>query len=122
MEQTNNTKLISLEEIAPLIHRTNKISIKKWLEENNIHFQKIGKHCYSLEAEVKCEILKGYAKSIQKKYPETWMELLKKIASDDIVYEMLLNKLSTEKYTQYPTTKLTLKSKKEKELLKSLMN
>jgi hypothetical protein len=122
LEQTNNLKLISVDKIAAMINVETNVSAKKWLLKNNIIFQKLGKHYYALEAEVKCEILMGYAKSIQKKYPEAWMELLKKIASDEIVYEMLLNKLSTEKYTQYPTTKLALKSKKEKELLKSIIN
>ncbi len=122
MEQTNKLKLISVDEIAAIINAETKVSAKKWLHKNNIIFQKLGKHYYALEAEVKCEVLIGYAKSIRKKYPETWVELLKKIANDELVYEMLLNKLSKATCIQQPTTKLTLKNKKEKELLKSLMN
>ncbi len=111
-----------MDEVASILNAETTISAKKWLLKNNIIFQKFGKQYYALEAEVKCEVLIGYAKNIQKKYPEVWMELLKKIATDDVVYEMLLNKLSKETFLKQPTTKIALKNNKEKELLKSLMN
>jgi hypothetical protein len=122
LEQKNNIKLISVDEVACLIKAKTLNSAKKWLHKNNITFQKLGGDYFALGAEVECEILTTYAKNIQKKYPEVWMELLKKIATDDVVYEMLLNKLSKETFLKQPTTKIALKNNKEKELLKSLMN
>jgi hypothetical protein len=122
LKQTNNLKLISLEEIAAMINTSNKISTKEWLKKNNIQLEKYGKSCFAMKAEVECELLKPYVNNLKKKYPYSWVELLKKIASDDIVFEMLLDKLSSEKKTLLPTTKITIKSKNDKKLYNTLIN
>lgn len=111
-----NLSILTIQEVGAKIKRKDFEATKKWLRNKNITIHKDGKQLFVYEIDVDTEIDKLKVIDLQKKYPDNWQEVYKKIAKEQSVYDMVLHSLGGVVFTR-PTTRVHPINKKESEFL-----
>jgi hypothetical protein len=107
--------ILTISEVASKIKLKDIETTKKWLRNKNITIHKDCKQLFVYEIDVDTEIDKIKVLDLQKKFPNSWQEIYRKITDDFSVYEMVIHSLGLDVLSN-PSTRLKPVNKKEHEL------
>lgn len=119
-DNSQNSKSLStltIQDVGVKIKITDGEAIKRWLKNKNIQIHKFPKGNYVYQVDVDCEIDKPFVKDLQRRFPNDWAQVYKKIAKDTAVYEMVVFSLSGE-FIEKPMAKIKTRNAEEKALFK----
>ena len=120
---TSNVQLLSLKDLSRLLSYSQIDSVRRWLNSKQIKIHHIGNRknvVFKIDYEVALMIEKGI--ELRNKYPSNWRELLWFYTTDDKIMELVCLYIDEKTLTNRRFKTIKPKTKKEKELIKELMN
>jgi len=120
---TSNVQLLSLKDLSILLSYSQIDSVKRWLDSKQIKIHHIGNRknvVFKIDYEVALMVEKGI--ELRNKYPSNWKELLWFYITDDKIMELVCLYIDEKTLTNRRFKTIKPKTKKEKELIKDLMN
>lgn len=112
--------IITLREVSAVLNYKNIDCTKKWLKKNGIKIQRIAKENVVYQIELDAVLEKPYVINLRNKHPQKWKEMYRVICKDQSLYELMIMELG-DSTAFFPTTKVSLRSKSDDKLYKSLL-
>ena len=120
---TSNVQLLSLKDLSILLSYSQIDSVKRWLDSQQIKIHHIGNRknvVFKIDYEVALMVEKGI--ELRNKYPSNWKELLWFYTTDDKIMDLVCFYIDEKTITNRRFKTIKPITKKEKELIKDLMN
>lgn len=120
---SSNVQLLSLKDLSRLLSYSQIDSVKRWLNSKEIKIHHIGNRknvVFKIDYEVTLMIEKGI--ELKNKFPSNWKELLWFYTTDDKIMGLVCFYIEQKTLTNRRFKTIKLKTKKEKELIKELIN
>jgi len=116
------TNLITLPlmKVGARIDLKNKKAITRWLVNNGISYHKQASKTVVYKIDFDFHFEKPFVLALKRKHPQKWKEMYRAVCTDDRLYNLMMISMDEEVAT-IPTTKVSLKSKKDEKIFKDLL-
>ena len=123
IEDTGILKSQSTLTLAQVSHRLNYKNehvTKRWLKNNGIQIHRLTKNNFVYQIDLDLELERPYVISLRNKYPQKWKDMYRVVCKDKSLYELMVMEMG-ESIPSIPMTKVSLRSKSDDKLYKSLL-
>ena len=118
--KSKSLETLTISEVSVLLNFKNDITTRKWLKNNGIQIHRLSKRNFIYQIDLDLVSDKPYVMGLKRKHPQNWKELYRCIVKDKSLYDLMLFEIDEEN-SFTPTTKVSIKSKTDQKLLKSLL-
>jgi hypothetical protein len=111
---------LTLAEVSIRLNYKNEHVTKRWLRKNGIQIHRLAKNNFVYQIELDLVLEKPYVISLRNKHPQKWKDIYRVVCKDISLYELMVMEMG--ELTQFiPMTKVSLRSKSDDKLYKSLL-
>jgi hypothetical protein len=119
--KSNSLETLTISEVSVLLCFKNDLTTRKWLKDNAIQIHRLTKRSFVYQIELDFVLDKPYVMDLKRKHPQNWRESYRCVAKDKSLYDLMILEIDKE-VCFTPTTKVSIKSKTDQKLFKSLVS
>lgn len=120
IEILKSQSTITLVEVSHRLNYKNDFVTKRWLKKNGIQVHRLAKNNVVHQIDLDLVLERPYVISLRNKHPQKWKDMYRVVCKDKSLYELMIMEI-TESTPSIPTTKVSLRSKSDDKLYKSLL-
>lgn len=111
---------LTLAQVSIRLNYKNEHVTKRWLKKNGIQIHRLAKNNFVYQIELDLVLERPYVTSLRNKHPQKWKDMYRVVCKDNSLYELMVMEMGES--TQFiPMTKVSLRSKSDDKLYKSLL-
>ena len=111
---------LTLTQVSSILKYKKDSCTRKWLKKNGIQHHRIGKDNFVYQIEFDLVFERPYVTSLRIKHPQKWKDMYRVVCKDNSLYELMMIEMD-ELTPIIPMTKVSLRSKSDDKLYKSLL-
>jgi hypothetical protein len=111
---------LTLRQVAKELNYKDELATRRWLKKMGVQIHRMAKDNYVYQIELDLILERPYVNSLRIKHPQKWKEIYRRACKDDTIYELMVMEIE-ESTPRLPMTKVSLRSKSDDKLYKSLL-
>lgn len=111
---------LTLRQVATELNYKDESATRKWLKKMGVQIHRTAKDNYVYQIELDLILERPYVNSLRIKHPQKWKEMYRVVCKDNTLYELMMIEMD-ELTPIIPMTKVSLRSKSDDKLYKSLL-
>lgn len=111
---------LTLRQVAKELNYKDELATRRWLKKNGIQIHRLAKENFVYQIEFDLVFDRPYVNSLRNQYPQKWKEIYRLACKDDILFELIVMEME-DSTPRIPMTKVSLRSKSDDKLYKSLL-
>ena len=111
---------LTLRQVAKELKYKDDLATRRWLKKNGIQIHRLAKENFVYQIEFDLVLDRPYVNSLRMKHPQKWKEIYRLACKDDILFELIVIEME-DSTPRIPMTKVSLRSKSDDKLYKSLL-
>ena len=111
---------LTLRQVAKELNYKDDLATRRWLKKNGIQIHRLAKENFVYQIEFDLVLERLYVNGLRMKHPQKWKEIYRLACKDDILYELMVMEME-DSTPRIPMTKVSLRSKSDDKLYKSLL-
>ena len=111
---------LTLRQVAKELKYKDDLATRRWLKKNGIQIHRLAKENFVYQIEFDLVFDRPYVNSLRNQYPQKWKEIYRLACKDDILFELMVMEME-DSTPRIPMTKVSLRSKSDDKLYKSLL-
>jgi hypothetical protein len=111
---------LTLRQVAKELKYKDDLATRRWLKKNGIQIHRLAKENFVYQIEFDLVFERLYVNGLRIKHPQKWKEIYRLACKDDILFELMVMEME-ESTPRIPMTKVSLRSKSDDKLYKSLL-
>lgn len=111
---------LTLRQVAKELNYKDELATRRWLKKNGIQIHRLAKENFVYQIEFDLVFDRPYVNSLRNQYPQKWKEIYRLACKDDILFELIVIEME-DSTPRIPMTKVSLRSKSDDKLYKSLL-
>ena len=111
---------LTLRQVAKELNYKDELATRRWLKKNGIQKHRLAKENFVYQIEFDLVFDRPYVNSLRNQYPQKWKEIYRLACKDDILFELIVMEME-DSTPRIPMTKVSLRSKSDDKLYKSLL-
>jgi hypothetical protein len=119
-EISKSQSTLTLAQVSYRLNYKNEHVTKRWLKKNGIQIHRLAKNNFVYQIEFDLVFERPYVTSLRMKYPQKWKDMYRVVCRDSSLYELMVMEMG-ESTPIIPMTKVSLRSKSDDKLYKSLL-
>ncbi len=118
--KSNSLQTLTISEVSAVLKFKNDLTTRKWLKDNGIQIHRLSKKSFVYQMSLDLVLDKPYVMDLKRKHPQNWKDVYRRVVKDKSLYDLMMFEIDEEN-SFTPTTKVSVKSKTDQKLLKSLL-
>lgn len=111
---------LTLRQVAKELKYKDDLATRRWLKKNGIQIHRLAKENFVYQIEFDLVFERLYVNGLRIKHPQKWKEIYRLACKDDILFELIVIEME-DSTPRIPMTKVSLRSKSDDKLYKSLL-
>ena len=111
---------LTLRQVAKELKYKDDLATRRWLKKNGIQIHRLAKENFVYQIEFDLVFERLYVNGLRIKHPQKWKEIYRLACKDDILFELIVSEME-DSTPRIPMTKVSLRSKSDDKLYKSLL-
>ncbi len=111
---------LTLRQVAKELKYKDDLATRRWLKKNGIQIHRLAKENFVYQIEFDLVFERLYVNGLRIKHPQKWKEIYRLACKDDILFELMVMEME-DSTPRIPMTKVSLRSKSDDKLYKSLL-
>lgn len=121
IRKSNSLQTLTISEVSTILKFKNDLTTRKWLKGNGIQIHRLSKKSFVYQIDLDLVLDKPFVMNLKRNYPQNWKDRYRYAVKDKSLYDLMLFIIDDEK-SFVPTTKVSIKSKSDQNLLNSLLS
>ena len=111
---------LTLRQVAKELNYKDELATRRWLKKNGIQIHRLAKENFVYQIEFDLVFERLYVNGLRIKHPQKWKDMYRVVCKDNTLYELMVMEVE-ESTPRIPMTKVSLRSKSDDKLYKSLL-
>ena len=111
---------LTLRQVAKELNYKDELATRRWLKKNGIQKHRLAKENFVYQIEFDLVFERLYVNGLRIKHPQKWKDMYRVVCKDNTLYELMVMEVE-ESTPRIPMTKVSLRSKSDDKLYKSLL-